>query len=134
MVSASAQRPTLLIFDGDCGFCTSSVRWLRRVLPAMPDAAPYQWTALDEYGLSEADASSKVWLVVRDRSGRNRRLGGHLAVAGLLTHQPVAALRLLGHLMTLPPISWVAAAGYALVARYRFALPGGTPACRVGQQ
>lgn len=134
MVSDAAVSPALLIFDGDCGFCTSSVGWLRRLLPAMPDASPYQWIALEEHGLSRADAAAKVWLVVREPGGATRRLGGHRAVAGLLTHQPVAALRLLGHLMTLPPLSWAAAAGYALVARYRFALPGGTPACRVGQQ
>ncbi|WP_233279404.1 thiol-disulfide oxidoreductase DCC family protein, partial [Microterricola pindariensis] len=128
MILAPSTRPALLVFDGDCGFCTSTVGWLRRWLPAMPDASPYQWTELAEYGLSEADAAAKVWLVVG-----GRRLGGHAAVAGLLTHQPAAALRLLGHLMMIPPISWAAAAAYALVARYRFALPGGTPACRVGQ-
>ncbi|AMB59015.1 thiol-disulfide oxidoreductase DCC family protein [Microterricola viridarii] len=133
MVSAASSHPALLIFDGDCGFCTSAVGWLRRTLPAMPEASPYQWTALGDHGLSETDAASRVWLVVRDGGGAVRRLGGHRAVAGLLTHQPVAALRLLGHLMNLPPFSWAAALGYALVARYRFALPGGTPACRVGQ-
>lgn len=119
-------RP-LLIFDGDCGFCTSSVNWLKRSLAAMPEARPFQWTNLAEYGLTEADAAARVWLVVD-----GRRLGGHRAVAGLLTHQPVAVLRLLGHLMTVPPFLWAAALGYRLVARYRYALPGGTPACRVG--
>lgn len=128
MASASLPQPALLIFDGDCGFCTSSVSWLRRVLPAMPEASPYQWTALEKYGLSEADAAARVWLVEH-----GRRHGGHRAVAALLTHQPNALLRIAGHLMLLPPLSWLAAVGYALVARYRFALPGGTPACRVGQ-
>jgi len=37
--------------------------------------------------------------------------------------------RFLGHLLVTPPFSWVAAVGYALVARYRHLLPGGTPAC-----
>lgn len=127
MSTVSSHVPALLIFDGDCGFCTSSVEWLRRMLPAMPDASPYQWTPLAEYGLSETDAAAKVWLVID-----GRRFGGHRAVAALLTHQPCATLRFLGHLMTVPPVSWVAAIGYRLVARYRFALPGGTPACRVG--
>lgn len=129
MASASETPSALLIFDGDCGFCTSSVAWLRGVLPAMPEASPYQWTDLPKYGLSEADAASRVWLVAD-----GARHGGHRAVAALLTHQPSALLRFAGHLMLLPPLSWLAAAGYALVARYRFALPGGTPACRVGQQ
>lgn len=95
----------------------------------MPEASPYQWTELRRYGLSEADAAARVWLVAD-----GQRHGGHRAVAALLTHQPRAILRFAGHLMLLPPLSWLASAGYALVARYRYALPGGTPACRVGQQ
>lgn len=117
----------LLIFDGDCGFCTSSVNWLRQALPAMPDASPYQWTRLADYGLSEAEAAEKVWLVID-----GRRFGGHRAVAALFIHQPCRTVRFVGHLISVPPFSWVAAIGYRLVARYRFALPGGTPACRVG--
>jgi predicted DCC family thiol-disulfide oxidoreductase YuxK len=128
MASASETPSVLLIFDGDCGFCTSSVSWLGRALPAMPEASPYQWTDLERYGLREADAAARVWLVTD-----GHRHGGHRAVAALLTHQPRAILRFAGHLMLLPPFSWLAAAGYALVARYRYALPGGTPACRVGQ-
>lgn len=129
METADSTHAALLVFDGDCGFCTSSIGWLRRALPAMPDASPYQWTPLSEYGLSEAEAAERVWLVVG-----GRRFGGHRAVAALLTHQPTAALRFAGHLMAVPPASWLADIAYRLVARYRFALPGGTPACRLPQR
>lgn len=129
METSSLRRAPVLIFDGDCGFCTSSVAWLRKLLPAMPQALPYQWTDLAEYELSEADAASRVWLVAD-----GQRYGGHRAVAALLSHQPSIPLRILGNVIFTPPFSWLAAAAYALVARYRFALPGGTPACRVGTQ
>lgn len=116
----------ILIFDGDCGFCTTSVNWLGRVLPAMPAVSPYQWVELERYGLTAADAGSRVWLV-----SAGGRFGGAAAVSALLRHQPVPALRALGWLGTVPPWSWAAEIGYRLVARYRYRLPGGTPACRV---
>jgi predicted DCC family thiol-disulfide oxidoreductase YuxK len=124
--SASAGR-TLLIFDGDCGFCTTAVNWLRSTLPAMPPAAPFQWTDLAAYGLTAAEASAKVWMVID-----GRRAGGHLAVSALLRHQPSIGWRFVGWMLCTPPFSIGAAIGYRLVARYRSHLPGGTPACAVG--
>ncbi|MFC6355005.1 thiol-disulfide oxidoreductase DCC family protein [Luethyella okanaganae] len=124
---SAASSGALLVFDGDCGFCTTAVGWLQRALPAMPEAMPYQWTPLDEHGLTSADAAARVWLLTP-----TRRYGGHLAVSALLRHQDAPALRAVGWLMTVPPWSWIAALGYTLVAKYRYRLPGGTPACRVG--
>ncbi len=40
---------------------------------------------------------------------------------------------LIGRLMLVPPVSWLAAAVYAVVARNRHRLPGATDACRVGE-
>jgi predicted DCC family thiol-disulfide oxidoreductase YuxK len=39
--------------------------------------------------------------------------------------------RLLGRAMQHPPVSWVAAPAYRLVAKYRYKLPGATDACRI---
>jgi predicted DCC family thiol-disulfide oxidoreductase YuxK len=119
-------RSALLVFDGDCGFCSTAVRWLERNLPAMPEAVPFQWTDLDAIGLSEAEAAERVWLVTD-----GHQYGGHLAVSVMLRHQPAASWRFIGWLLASPPFSPLAAAGYALVARYRHRLPGGTPACAV---
>jgi predicted DCC family thiol-disulfide oxidoreductase YuxK len=118
-------RP-VLIFDGDCGFCTTAVTWLERTLPAMPETAPYQWVDLSVYGLSIEDAQARVWLV-----DRGRRYGGAAAVTALLRHQPSPGLRLLGWLGATWPWSILADAAYRVVARYRYRLPGGTPACRL---
>ncbi|MHB1172542.1 MAG: thiol-disulfide oxidoreductase DCC family protein [Lacisediminihabitans sp.] len=115
----------LLVFDGECGFCTTAVTWLERALPAFPAAIPYQWADLDAIGLSTDEAAARVWLVTPDH-----QYGGHLAASALLRHQPDIAWRFLGWLIETPPFSWAAAASYALVAKYRQLLPGGTPACK----
>lgn len=114
-----------LVFDGECSFCSSSVDWLAKALPAMPLAVPYQRADLAGYGLTEADVESKVWLITPER-----RYGGADAVSALLRHQPDAVMRFLGWGMRIPPVSWVAAAGYAVVSHFRHVLPGGTPALR----
>jgi predicted DCC family thiol-disulfide oxidoreductase YuxK len=127
MVAAARQENApLLIFDGDCGFCTTAVDWLARILPAMPPATPYQWIELEPIGLTESDGAAMVWLVTDER-----QYGGATAVAALLRHQPSPALRFLGWLGTVPPWSLAADLAYRLVARSRYRLPGGTPACRL---
>jgi predicted DCC family thiol-disulfide oxidoreductase YuxK len=126
MSSAREDQRGVLIFDGDCGFCTTSVDWLTKLLPAPPTSIPYQWADLAGFGLTENDTEERVWLVTR-----THQYGGHLAVTAMLRHQPAAGLRLLGWLGSVAPFSWAAAVGYALVARYRHRLPGGTPACQV---
>ncbi len=118
-------RPAL-IYDGDCGFCTTAVRWLEKNLPAMPETAPYQWADLSVYGLSLDQAQARVWLV-----HNGRRHGGAAAVAALFRHQPSHGLRLLGWLGAVWPWSVLADVVYRIVARYRYRLPGGTPACRL---
>lgn len=126
MLNPLSERPATLIFDGDCGFCTTAVRWLERTMPRVPATVPFQWADLPAFGLTEEEARSRVWFVTG-----GRRFGGAGAVAALLRGQPHAALRMLGWLATVPPWSWGADAGYRLVARYRYRLPGGTPACRM---
>ena len=126
MPTTLPKRPATLIFDGDCGFCTTAVLWLQRTLPRVPAVAPFQWTDLAAFGLTEQQARSRVWFITG-----SRRYGGAAAVAAVLRGQPVPALRALGWLGTVPPWSWAAAAGYSLVARFRYRLPGGTPACRM---
>ena len=126
MPTSQTDQPATLIFDGDCGFCTTAVLWLQRRLPRVPATVPFQWSDLTAFGLTEDEARSRVWFVYGDL-----RFGGAAAVAALLRGQPHPGLRLLGWLATVPPWSWAAEAGYRLVARYRYRLPGGTPACRM---
>ncbi len=115
---------TVLIFDGDCSFCSSCVDWLESNLPAMPAAVPFQWADLDAYGLSLAEAQSQVWLITPER-----HYGGAAAVTAMLRHQPESVYRFLGWILQAPPLSWLADAAYWVVSRLRHVLPGGTPTC-----
>lgn len=114
----------LLVFDGDCAFCTTWVRRLQSVLARFPAAQPWQWLDLQELGLSVADVTSYAWLLVGEQ-----RFRGHAAFAALLRMQPRWSLRFAGRLLVTPPFSWGAVIGYAAIARFRHRLPGGTAAC-----
>lgn len=116
----------LLIFDGDCGFCTTTAGWIERRLPDEVRVAPWQILELDEHGLTEHDVTTAAWWVDED-GGLHR---GHVAIGRSL----VAAgggWALLGRSILLPPGRWLARPVYALVARYRHRMPGATDACRV---
>ena len=117
-----------LVFDGDCGFCTTAVNWLEAHLAQFPTAVPFQWADLDSLGVTENEARERVWFV-----SEGQRHGGHRALSALLVLQKNPGWRFLGHLLVVPGFSLIGAAGYALVARYRYRLPGGTPACKVPQ-
>jgi len=120
----------VLVFDGDCAFCTSAVNWLKAALPSPPHAVPYQRAALDELGLTTVEATERVWFVTLS-NGVGHQYGGHLAIAALLGAQQTLGWRFLGNLLRTFPFSPIAAIGYSLIARYRHVLPGGTPACQV---
>jgi predicted DCC family thiol-disulfide oxidoreductase YuxK len=116
----------LLVFDGDCAFCTTWVDRLRNRLPRFPEATPWQWIDHQELGLSHDDVSNYAWYVTP-----SHQYAGHLAVSALLRMQRGFGWRFAGNLLATPPFSWLAAIGYRLVARYRHRLPGGTPACQL---
>lgn len=116
----------LLIFDGDCGFCTTSARFASRWVDRRQRYAikPWQEVDLTPFGLTEQDCVDAAQFVRRDGSVH----AGHLAIAEGLMHG-APGWRPLGRLITLPGISHLAARVYAWVADHRYALPGGTPAC-----
>ncbi len=63
----------ILIFDGDCGFCTWAAEWSERRLPTDARISPWQFleSELPSYGLSVESASSAVYWV--DANGRPHR-------------------------------------------------------------
>jgi predicted DCC family thiol-disulfide oxidoreductase YuxK len=117
-------RRGLLVFDGDCAFCTTWVKRLEAVLPRFPPTTPYQWADLDALGLTLQDVQHFAWYLTP-----THRYSGHLAFSALLRSQPRVGLRFAGWVLATPPFSWAAALGYSFIARYRHLLPGGTPAC-----
>ncbi|MBV8396244.1 MAG: DUF393 domain-containing protein [Actinobacteria bacterium] len=122
---AAARR--LLVFDGECGFCTSSARWVS--VRWRGDARAVPWQTLDDgdlvaHGLTRAEASAAAWWLEPD--GRSFR--GHLAIAHALAAGSGWPARA-GRILMVAPVRWLAAPLYALVSRLRRRLPGGTPAC-----
>ena len=117
----------ILIFDGDCGFCTTAANFAVRSSKTPIEAVPWQRASLTDFGLTEQQASTRVYFV----SDSGSVFGGHRAFAALLRLQPQRIYKVLGGLIVLPPISWIAGFAYALVAKYRHKLPGGTPACKL---
>jgi predicted DCC family thiol-disulfide oxidoreductase YuxK len=117
----------LLIFDGDCAFCSSCVRAAGRVLPGELRAIPWQRVPdLSVYGLTPQMAAASVQWV--DSSGS--LAGGHEAVAQVLMAAG-GVWWCIGRSLLLPGVSAVAAFVYEVIARTRDRLPGGRPACKL---
>jgi predicted DCC family thiol-disulfide oxidoreductase YuxK len=116
-------RAPLLIFDGNCGFCTSAARFARvRVRPGLL-AEPFQEADLDALGVSRERAAREVLLV----QPGGRVYGGSEAVGRLLMAGG-GVWAAAGAAILLP---WIAPAAYRLVSAYRHRLPGGTPRCAI---
>ncbi|HST54444.1 MAG TPA: DCC1-like thiol-disulfide oxidoreductase family protein [Solirubrobacteraceae bacterium] len=118
------ERP-VLVYDGDCAFCTTCVRVLERIAPDA-ELVAWQLTDLAELGLTEAQAAAAVQWVQTDGTIRS----GHEAIAATL-RAAGPAWKIIGRVALLPGISGIAAKLYRLVADNRQRLPGGTPACAV---
>lgn len=122
MTASRRERP-VLVYDGDCAFCTSCVHILERIGPDAEIVA-WQLTDLAELGMTEEQAADAVRWVQIDGTVRS----GHEAIAEVLSTAG-RAWRIVGRLLMLPGASWLAAKAYRLVADNRYRLPGGTPTC-----
>ncbi|GAB2739475.1 thiol-disulfide oxidoreductase DCC family protein [Kitasatospora kifunensis] len=119
----------VLIFDGDCAFCSSCVRlaerYLRQTLASGGwTAKPLQFADLAALGVTKERAEREVLWVTPS----GEVFGGAQAVAKLLLRSG-NIWAYLGAVLTLAPVRPIAAVLYRLVARYRHRLPGGTAAC-----
>ncbi|NNE12332.1 MAG: DUF393 domain-containing protein [Ilumatobacter sp.] len=115
-------RP-LLIFDGDCGFCTSSARFGQRML-GLEHVEPWQFLDLDQLPVTEAQCDEAVQWVEADGTVASAQY----AVIGCLRHAG-GVWGVLGRIMALPGVHQFAGVIYRWTARNRGRLPGGTPAC-----
>jgi predicted DCC family thiol-disulfide oxidoreductase YuxK len=140
----------VFVFDGDCGFCSSSARFLQRwVRPAVP-VEPWQRLDLAALGLTRAQCQDAVQLTAQPRPFRGSgspalanpagtgEPGGLPAGTAVLTGPAAiaAVLRIglwpwrpVGWLLGLRPMQTVAWPLYRWVARHRHQLPGGSAAC-----
>lgn len=119
---ASGPLP-LALYDADCGFCT---RWMGVVARRVPGVrvAALQASDLAGMGVDAGRAELEMPLVRSDGSV----VYGHAAWADILraAPPPVSLLgALLGSRALRRPAAWL----YALVARNRGRLPGGSSSC-----
>lgn len=122
----------IFIFDGDCGFCTTSAHWLQKQFrhgECVEAGQLLDSQVLESLGLTRTDVAQAAWWVdtTRNVARGHRAIGKALQAGG-------ARRRVLGELALTPPTSWLAAGLYALVVRWRYRLPGGSPACRIDRE
>ncbi|MFF5637080.1 thiol-disulfide oxidoreductase DCC family protein [Streptomyces sp. NPDC012825] len=118
-------RP-VLVYDGDCGFCTTAARFTERRVRPRCDVVPWQFADLGALGVTRERAAYEV-LWVTPGGGVD---GGARAVAKALVSAG-GTWALLGRTLLLPGARWIARRVYRVVAAHRHRLPGGTPACAV---
>ncbi|MFD7438189.1 thiol-disulfide oxidoreductase DCC family protein [Streptomyces sp. NPDC059861] len=114
----------LLVYDGDCGFSTTSVAFAQKWIRPRCEITAWQWARLDALGVTRRRAEYEALWVTPDGTVH----GGAQAVAKLLSSAR-GAWGVVGALLQLAPVRWLAHGIYRAVADNRHRLPGGTPAC-----
>ncbi|MEO3764646.1 DCC1-like thiol-disulfide oxidoreductase family protein [Streptomyces sp. B8F3] len=117
----------LLLYDGDCGFCTGWADFGRRRFAPRVRIVPWQSVDPAVYGVPEERLLREVVLV--EEAGQAPAgapaapppPGGALAIAGTLRSGNRAG-RLLGRALAARPVRRPAAAVYRLVSRHRYRL------------
>ncbi|MEU3191123.1 DUF393 domain-containing protein [Streptomyces sp. NPDC006992] len=118
-------RP-VLVYDGDCAFCTAALRFGERHVRPRCESEPWQSADLTGLGVTREHAEHEVLWV----TPTGAVYGGAQAVAKALLSAD-GGWTVAGAVLTLPPFRWVAHLGYRLIAANRHRLPGGTAACAV---
>ena len=117
----------VLVYDGDCAFCSTSARFVSERLRRSPTdyrVEPWQRLDLEALRLTPAECDAAVRWVSADGIPD----AGHVAIARALRASRWWA-RPAGVVLLAPGVSWVAARVYTWVSANRHRLPGGTPAC-----
>lgn len=123
-LGSSEPQPPILIYDGDCAFCSSTIRTLQRIMKKKSPMVPFQHVDTSRFGLTKQQCSQEIKFV--DASGRVH--GGEGAFRNLFIHAE-GLWAFLGRLMNLPGVRTISGTLYRWVARNRYRLPGGTPTC-----
>jgi predicted DCC family thiol-disulfide oxidoreductase YuxK len=116
----------VLLYDGDCGFCTRSAMFLRKRLRTPVEVLPWQSVDLAPLGVTAAQCAEAVQYVAGGRVS-----AGPAAVADVLRGARARLWRLAGWLLGRRPALVLAGPVYRWIARNRHRLPGGTVACEL---
>jgi predicted DCC family thiol-disulfide oxidoreductase YuxK len=117
--------PPVLAYDGDCGFCQTSVDRLRALAAPTLEAVPWQFLPAEETGPHLERLDQEVLLL----RGGTVLAGGSDALARWVGTSPSGVYRVLAAVVRLPGVRACARVVYRWVSRNRHRLPGGTPAC-----
>ena len=105
----------MLVYDGDCAFCTRCADWLRARAPDV-DVAPWQGLDLADVGLTEDQVRAAAYWV-----DGGVVVGGEGAVARALLASG-RGYPVLGRVLLLPGVRRLAGLGYRFVAGHRGAI------------
>jgi predicted DCC family thiol-disulfide oxidoreductase YuxK len=122
--AGTLQERSVLVFDGDCGFCTQCAALLRRWSAGSLDVLAWQEADLAALGLTPAQCAEAVQLV----AGVGRFEGGEAIGQALVRCRPPA--RAVGRVVLIPALAPLVGGVYRRVAANRYRLPGATAACR----
>ncbi|MER5433398.1 DCC1-like thiol-disulfide oxidoreductase family protein [Streptomyces sp. NPDC002588] len=123
----AGSAPPVLAYDGDCGFCQSSVDRVRALAAPAIAAVPWQFLPAEDTAPHRERLDREVLLL----RGGTVLAGGSDALARYVATSSSPVYRALGAALRLPGIRSGARAVYRRVSRNRHRLPGGTPACAV---
>lgn len=126
---ATAPDLPAFLYDGDCAFCSSCARFIEEHIPTGATVVPWQWTPIDELGVTidEVD-TGVVWV-----TSPTHRTHGPEAIADLLRASHRAVWRPAGWLLGRRAVLWIARPVYRWIARNRHRMPGGTAQCSLPQ-
>jgi predicted DCC family thiol-disulfide oxidoreductase YuxK len=105
MSATDSRTQDVVVYDGDCGICEASARWITSHVPGLRVVSHLA------HGLDRIDA---VLFVTT-----NATLEGSVAVAAILRRARSRFLRMVGAVMGLPGVRRVASVVYSLIARNR---------------
>ncbi|MGA1332229.1 MAG: thiol-disulfide oxidoreductase DCC family protein, partial [Ilumatobacteraceae bacterium] len=112
-MSATLTTP-VLVFDGECTFCRSCVRFAERIKKRNFTSVAYQDVNLSELGLRLEECTQAVQWVEADKS----HVAAHEAVAAVLSSARFP-WPIVGRIMMWPGVRSIAALVYRRVARQR---------------
>jgi predicted DCC family thiol-disulfide oxidoreductase YuxK len=117
----------VFIFDGDCAFCSSCARFIERRIPTSAQVVAWQFADLVALGVTRVAAEAAVQWV-----DDGEVVAGPEAISRLL-RDAGGRWRLLGGILAVRPVLFLAWPIYRWISRNRHRLPGGTAVCSLPQ-
>lgn len=119
------QYPVLL-FDGDCSFCTTSINLIKKYAKNSVHIIPYQKVNLKEYGLDENYCERYIHFICQNKN----KYTGAKAFSEFFRYCGFRG-RVLGSVIRFFEIFKLSTLIYSIISKFRHKLPGGTPECKL---